>query len=280
MGNSHLASIGFPVSDRDQFARLLMSLIGKAVEDVPARNSVKHFRWTDPSGASIAFHLDSRGAIDCITPFFSPREPNRWQVTTSAPEDDACAHCGGAMCDVFDSTGEMVTRAVVQWLQFQTYRDWLSNPQKFEIEVVAFAHEASFFATSEEYHESQRHLQTRPGRPDPVGPTDKPLMFADNAFVPEGSFAAQGHMGDRATALYAGRVEASERLINGATGADFQLARIRTLPGLLDTVFDPKACKGDPVVGNIAFVRAWLVGRPNVPPPEAKRGWVAKLLGR
>jgi hypothetical protein len=74
-----------------------------------------HLRWTDPSGASVAFHLDEAGAIDCCTPFFQAPEPARWRVRTSGPHPDAgCSHCGGADCDVLDAGGELVTRATAR----------------------------------------------------------------------------------------------------------------------------------------------------------------------
>src|SRR5262249_53887728 len=153
-------------------------------------------------------------------------------------------------------------------------------PQTFELEVVAFAHDASFFATREEFEAGQREYWARPGEPDPVDPEGRPLRLAEVCFMPEGSFAPHGNLGERAVALFTGRVETSEKLVNRATGAEFLLARIETLPGPVNTVIDPAACKGVPTVGSMAMIRAWLVGRPNVPPPSAKRSWFAKLFSK
>jgi hypothetical protein len=185
------------------------------------------------------------------------------------------------MCDVLGSDGEMVTRAIVQWVEFQAYREWLTTPQKFELELVAFAEEASFFSSEEEYEAFPGSwLNSGEQKEPPASGGVKAVRFASNVFIPTGSFAPEaGPISQRASAMFAGRVEESERIVNSITSEPFHRVRVNTLPGPIDTVLDPKHCKDEPAVGEIAFIQGWLVGRPMIPPPE-KRGWFAKLLGK
>lgn len=277
--SSHFDCIGLQSPDEKSFTRILELILDKAADDTPGRKPYRHIRWTDTSGASVAFHLrDLRGCstIECVTPFFEPPcGLSRWHVKTSFPtEDPKCQHCGGIDCNILDENNETITRSAVQLLNFLPYKELFKNPQEFELEVVAFAHQAAFYANKAEFDKGQRRWWSSPGEAEPKMPDGRPMRFADNVFLPEGMFAnAEASMNERAIALFAGRVEYSQRLTNTITGAEFQHIRIETLQGALDIVLDPKASEGEPSCGKIAFIRAWLVGRPTISPPETKRGW-------
>lgn len=256
---SNLSCIGLAVEDQEQFGSLMGAIIGGAVEDLSS-TSASHPRWTDSSGASVAFHLEEQ-SIACLTPFFAATSPARWRVTTHAAVDDPeCAHCGGADCDLLDSDGGMVTRATVQWLQYQPYRAWLETTRTFELEVAAFAQGVRFYADSDAFAAAQ----AKPGEPNA-------LRYADNAFLPEGMFADAGApLSERATVRFVGRVDLVETLTNSVTSEPFVHVRVVTLPGAVDVVLDPAMVDATPEVGGLADVRAWLVGRPTEP-PTAKR---------
>jgi hypothetical protein len=261
---SNFSCIGLPVHDQASYRAMVEKLIDLAADDGPEGPAARHLRWKDPSGASVAFHLAQR-AIECVTPFFDP--PGglaTWRARTVAPTPDPdCVHCSGADCDLLDARGQLTTRACVQWLHFLPQREWLQAPQTFDLEVAAFAQAASFFATPEAYREGQASYWARPDGTQPTMPDGKPMRLADVSFMPQGLFAKDlGSVAERARVTFSGRVERSERLRNSVTGAPFHWVRVRTVPGLLDTVFDPTESAGDPSVGAIAFVQAWLVGRP------------------
>jgi hypothetical protein len=261
---SNFSAIGFPVHDQASYGALVERLIDLATDDGPAGPGARHLRWKDPSGASVAFHLVDR-SIDCVTPFFDP--PGglcAWRARTTAPTTDPdCVHCSGADCDLLDSTGELVTRACVQWLHFLPHREWLEKPQTFDLEVAAFAQSAAFFATPEAFRDGQAGYWARPDGSQPTTPDGKPMRLADVSFMPQGLFSAQlESVTARALVTFSGPIERSEPRRNTVTGAPFHQVRVRTLPGLVDTVFDPAESTGSPDVGAIAFVQAWLVGRP------------------
>jgi hypothetical protein len=269
VGN-HLACIGFDVSDREAFVSLVDTLIDAAHVDAPAAPPDRHVRWTDASGAAVAFHL--RGEhMECLTPFFAPDGGlTRWRVRTLGPAiDRECEHCGGADCDVLDERGETITRTTVQWLHSMPYVKWLSVAREFELEVAAFAEEALFVRTEAEFDTAQRELFGSPG-----------LKLARNAFLPEGMFGPDdASVTARATALFVGPVESVEQLTNSASGQPFHHVRIASLPGAVDTVLDGGILEREPAIGDLALVRAWLVGRPVEKPPKPHatlKGWLRR----
>ncbi len=275
---SHFSVIGLRVEGQDAMMRLVEAAASTAVDAVPTFPG-QHLRWTDPSGAALALHLDGQ-AIACVTPFFVAPEATRWRVRTSSAHDDhECAHCGGADCDLLDGSGEMVTRSTIQWLHFQPFRRWLAEPRGFSLRVVAFAHRAAFYDDSAAFEAGQESWW--PGVRDRKGPTGQPMGFAEECFLPEGMFGDGKDVGDAATVLFAGRVEHARTVTNTLTGLQFEHARIATLPGAVDVVFDRS--EGAPGAGKLAVVRAWLVGQPDLaPPPHAKaapRGFLRRLFG-
>jgi len=277
---SHFSSIGLAADGQDGFVRLIDQVMEGAVDDAPATPPARHVRWTDASGASVAIHADAPPEIACVTPYFVSPSPTRWRVRTHAAAlDPECAHCGGADCDVLDDAGELVTRTTAQWLHFVPYRTWLADGTRdFPLEVVAFAHQASFFATEQAFSDGQAAWFGD----EPMAATGKPMRLATESFMPTGMFAEAGAtVGERAVVLFAGRVESVARPVNALTSRSFLHARVATLPGALDVVADPAVLEGTPAVGALALVSGWLVGRPTVAPPTPPPrtgGWMRRLF--
>lgn len=274
----HLACIGLPIGTPEEFGSLVDAALAEARE-VAATAHSRHLQWIDPSGASICLHLDRRGRIDCVTPFFvAPEGLERWRVRTDGVvRDPGCRHCSGTDCDVLDDDGEMLTRTAVQWAVFAPYERWLAERRDFDLEVVAFAARAQFFATDADFEAAQAaHWD------DAEGPEAKRFRLADVSFICEGMFGTKKQgMGERATAMFCGRVE-SATVRHCARGTAFHHVRVATLPGSVDMVTAPESVEGSPSPGSIAWIHAWLVGRPVEPPPPAppRRSLWARLRQR
>jgi hypothetical protein len=275
---SNFACIGLQPDDASSLEQLLERLLEGAVEEMPRQGAIRHLRWTDASGASMAFHLENE-AVACVTPFFEPKQGlARWRVRTTAPSDDPeCAHCGGADCDVMDGEDELLTRTTVQWLHSAPYREWLMAERSFSLEVVAFAHAAEFCADAASFDAAQASFWG-----DAKAPGDKPLRLAEEAFLPEGMFAGDSAtMSARAATILTGRVQNATLAHNSLTDHEFTHVRLASLPGAIDVVCDPRALSRLPEPGDLALVHAWLVGRPTEPAPTpAQRSWLARVFGR
>lgn len=287
MSSNHFACIGLFDGDLQESLERLAPLLEQADDDVPPAPPFRHRLWTDASGAAIAVHTRA-DSVECITPWFAPEGgATRLRVrTTAVARDPECMHCSGADVDLIDERGEMVTRACVQWLHFQPWQRLLGEPRELELEVVAFANEASFFATPEEFEAAQAGWFDSDGKGTPQDPQGRPLRFAENAFVPIGMFADHAEsMTERATVMLGGRVESIEHREVEPLGSAFQQVRVRALPGPIDVLLEPGSCEGEPKVGHIAWVQAWLVGRPTAQPmavshplrPGTRRSWWARL---
>jgi hypothetical protein len=192
-----------------------------------------HLWWQDESGAAVAAHLDERGSVACVTPFFSaPAGGTRWRVRTSAPHlDPECIHCSGADCDILEPPEELATRATVQWAVFAPYRAWLSEPRTYDLEVVAFASSLWLCRTDDELEAAQASLfgEKPVATPEPA----QPLRLADRAFMPYGMFGHEGNVTQRARALLTGTVQSLARPTNRSSNSfrNELSARGSTRPG-------------------------------------------------
>jgi hypothetical protein len=267
--SGHFAAIGFDFADQASFRDGLGRVGGDAVQVAQSPGAI-HLQWLDASGASVAFHLDARSRdIACITPFFAPPEPTVWTVRSRAPLDDArCHHCGGAACDVLAADGEIVTRAGIQWLCFQPYRDWLRHTRSYPIEVVAFARSVEVFA-------DVAALAAAPSTR--VEGSDGHLTA--ESFVAVGLFQPGRDVSRSATVRATGRIHAAARLDNTGSGGWFWRIRIDTVPGALDVVASGDAVLGEPRVGAPVLIDAWLVGRPVDAPPAPRLSLWQRLRG-
>lgn len=231
----------------DDFTAMLGAASGHETRPWPGADL--HTLWRDPSGAALAFHYSDPESINCVTPFFFPETPARpWRVRTAGPaRDEECLDCSGADCDVLDAGGELVTRTAVQWLCFRPVENWEAT---WDLRVVAFAADLALYPDVESF-EASPHARMGP---DPDSPT-----WAWNCFLPIGLFGESPRLIDRATAILGGKVTASDRRRNGATGVGFTHLRIESCVGEVDVVTGDLV---DPAPGSVAFVQAWLVGVP------------------
>jgi hypothetical protein len=251
---SHFSSIGIPITDHDSFHEVISARAERA-QAMEESSGFRHLLWTDASGAALALHVDDEGTLHCVTPgFVPPGGGTTWRVTARPTLDPECRHCSGVECDVLGPAGETVTRAAVQLLAFAPHADFLATAPQVVLEVAAFASGLILCPDLQAFLAAQERLF-------PAEPGKDPMRLAETAFIPEGLLGpADRPMSERATALFAGRVVASAR--RRAEGcAEFLHLRVATLPGLTDVVADPAVVEGEPVVGHIALVQGWLVGR-------------------
>jgi len=280
---SHLSAIGFNASSQDDMEAAICKALDRAAPPAELGEwAGRHVFFRDPSGAAIAAHLDDKGHINCITPFFMPPDGGtRWKVQTRAPHPDKeCGDCGGADCDVMaGSPPDMVTRSAVQWLYYDAYAGWLRRAHSYELRVAAFASKLGLCASDEEFEAVQAAEFGGSRNPGEKIEPGKPIRLADEAFMAYGMFEYEGDLGNRACALVTGHVEQLSHPTNELTQQRFTWARVRTLGGSLDVVA-PFESEVVLTPGMLAFANVWIVGRPIEPPPPKKRPWWLKLVGQ
>ena len=125
--------------------------------------------------------------------------------------------------------------------------DYLSLPVVREVQIAAFAHTLTAYATDAEYTEAQKTT----------------YRLAAECCIPTGTFPPKDNPDAPPApyALYSGHVVRTKVLTNPATGLRFQWARIRTLGGELDVVADPATVEGTLAECGVATGTFWLTGR-------------------
>jgi len=247
----HFESIGLSLRTAEELAEFVDESWGDFVEEFRA-GEVRHLRWTDASGASLAAHVEEDDVV-CVTPFFDPPEGlTQWTVRSSGPREDAgCVHCGAADVDIL-AGGDLVTRTTVQWLHFLPYRSWLHAKRDYSLSVAAFAEQVSIFPDEDSFHRGPK-----PGLGN--------LALTVNAFLPIGMLSGARTARAATKAAFSGRIaQARER--RNTRGGSFWHLRIETLPGAVDVVAAPGAFRRPPVAGEVGLIDAWIIGRPVSPP--------------
>ena len=120
----------------------------------------------------------------------------------------------------------------------------LSLPKQFNVQLTAFAHDLTLFASEAAYNESQ-------------GSEPK---LATISFFPTGTFVGEGET-PSAHAVFTGHIADWALRRNPATQLDFYWLRVQTLGGVIDVVATPDMLENEPVAGGIAQGSFWLSGR-------------------
>lgn len=269
---SNLACLGFQAGTETEFKDSIMKVVARSRE-VHRGGGFTHNLWQDKSGAAVGLHL-KRGAIDCLTPCFLPLEDaTAWYVETQEPAiDPECLDCSGADCNLLEKSGELITRASIQFVFFRPYRNWLSKARRFKLDVAAFAEEFDLY-------DSEKDFEARHKESSWFAGSDVEFKMAPNCFLPTGMFGdlSEGGMRARARSIFAGKVVRATSRTNTLSGGAFWQLRVESLAGPIDVVH-PAKDGFNPAPGQIALIGAWLVGRPVDPPPE--RPFWARLFGR
>ncbi len=275
---SNLSTIGFTFADEATFNDAMIRLAGEADTRLGTPTG-DYAIWRSRSGAEIWFHLEadgpptaagrngsgsangaaSNGSIVGLTPFFEGENETELMLTDfwQRPEDNPFEGTitgwtgrGGNEPDSYPILFDAVDFAA---------RLDLELPMKRKVRLVAFAREIAAFDSEDSYYAAKAE-----------GPT-----FAGQAFVPIGMFAAaeKGAGGiveaggmeaasePSSQCLMTGRVAATRRLVNEATGQSFHWLGIDSLDATFDVVADPDVITGEIVVGGTVEVHALMFGR-------------------
>ena len=236
----HFDSVGFPISDRDEFGRMITDLVGRAERETAALGT--RLLWSDPSGARVAIFVNDRGSIECAKPSFHGTTTIRIDKPAEIADPDGCEFCALSSVEVLEGD-EMVYPLAFEL--DDVHRGPLTARDGHDVSITAFAEQIETWADEEAFGASQDARRPR---------------FAARSLVPSGLF----NVGDdprplRAEALITGIVRLGERKTNAWTGAAFDWCELETLAATLDVV---AASQPAPfATGQVIQGTFWLVAR-------------------
>ncbi|MEM7460835.1 MAG: hypothetical protein AAF331_15325 [Pseudomonadota bacterium] len=246
---SNYSSIGFPVTSEEELRDLVASLIDVAAV-VPAEHGT-YLLYEDPSGAAFWIQVDQHNSIAGVNPHFNGRSHRRvgLQSDVERPnsELDGAIYAWANPSSIDDlESGEY---PFVFDLPDRSLLGDIVFPQIIDVQLAAFAHEVSFFASEEEFYSHDS--------------ADGAKMAAES-FIPSGLFLsdeAPAGTPPEAKAVFTGRILDVCENMNAFTGHSFISAKTNTFGGLIDIVVDPILAPQLPKAGGIVQGSFWLSGR-------------------
>lgn len=244
---SHFSAIGLPVESQDDFVAFAQQAALTA--EVFGVRAGQYLRWASSSGAELWLHLDRRGNLVSAQPHFNGPASVRVRLTerVSQPDDTELEGSFHGWAD--PDSDELESGAypfVFSSPDFQAYSA-LAVPSVATVQIAAFAHEVTMYASEEAYYEAQQGEVT----------------FASRSFIPSGTFPLLGEKEGppQPFALFTGHVVGSGAEVNELSGSTFHWATVETLGGAYDVVLDPVLLGEVPPVGAILSGSFWLTGR-------------------
>jgi len=242
---SHFSSIGFPVSDPDEFRSLAVKALagGQSIQT----EGGSYVCWREANGAEVWVQMDEHRSNIGMTPHFSGRASMRVGLvrSISRPNDTSLDGAYYGWADPTDEDPESGTYPFV-FDSPDFFSNRVSLPALTNAQLAAFGHELQIYPDEKTFHDSQ----PKPG-------------FAAESFIPSGLFTPKGGKTDppNAHAIFTGRVVKCASMVNSFTGATFEWALVSTLGGEIDVVADPAVSRHSISAGNILSGSFWLSGR-------------------
>ncbi len=245
---SHMSSIGFPVSSREEFRDLVLKAAREG-EPIEARGG-SYVRWSPGSGVELWAQVTRSGEVVGMNPHYSGGATTRVGLTSRVVRKE---HSPDGGFYGWASPGDQDPDSgwypfVFDAPDYELHRD-LQLPAIREVQLAAFAHEIRAYRSDEEYEEARLR-------------GDRGSGLAAEAFIPSGLFKPGGEAikPPQAHAVLAGHVLEARLLRNPVTEVSFQWARVRTYGAEVDVVAAPEAIEGRLVEGGVLSGSFWLSG--------------------
>jgi hypothetical protein len=257
------STIGFPLQDQSEFADLATDLAAEA-QLIPVSGGA-YLLWASPGGEQVWLQVDADSYLVGMTPHFAGKS----QVSVSVgsilrrPGETFLDGTIRGWVNKTDANTEIGGYPIVVDVPNLATHGRLELPICVDVQVAAFAREASTFASEDAYYASQ-----------------EPGWFkslASRSYIPSGTFTPRGGATEppQAFGIFTGHILEAAAKRNRRTGAPFYWALVDTLLGTFDVLIDPELLPHPPRAGNILQGSFWFSGTFTTTAP-AKRG----LLGR
>ncbi len=240
---SNFSSIGIYAENKDELIGILDAAMSKALP-VPSRKD-SYLKYTDASGCTLWFQLDSKGNVMSVNPHFegkSRREVNIMQAIPGAEGtlDIACYAWADPNSVKDESEGAYpFLFEVPDYYSLQK----MILPHHAKIQLTAFTQEIAAYKTEQAYYDAQK---------------EEP-KYGPNFFIPSGLFVSSEKKEDmRPYALFAGKVEESNLYTNTLTEEQFCWLLVESLAGPIDVVAPPEFLNELPEKGDIISGNFWM----------------------
>ncbi|MCG8349407.1 MAG: hypothetical protein MI924_16700 [Chloroflexales bacterium] len=244
---SHFSTIGIPIQSQDE----LLALAQRVVD-----NSIGHdtehgyyLQWSSSCGAEVWLQINQNNDLIGVTPHFSGKSRVRVGLTQRVLHPDS-TELDGALYGWADPASDDPASGCYP-LVFDTpdftLHQHILLPAIVTVQVAAFAHDVSVFASAKAFAASQT----------------SEFKFASKSYIPAGTFTPDGEevKSPEAHAMFTGHILEAEMRTNQLTGQAFYWALVETLCATYDVVIDPELLDALPHVGNVLYGSFWISGR-------------------
>ena len=250
------STIGFPLQDQSEFADLATHLAAEA-QRIPVSGGA-YLLWASPGGEQVWLQVDADRNLVGMTPHFAGKSRVSVSVRSIVRRpgetflDGTIRGCMNGYLPIVVDVPNLATHGR------------LELPTCVDVQVAAFAREASTFASEAAYYASQ----------EPGWWTS----LASRSYIPSGTFTPGGGATEppQAFGIFTGHVLEAAAKRNRRTDAPFYWALVDTLGGTFDDLIDPELLPPPPHAGHILQGSFWFSGTFTTTAP-AKRGLLARL---
>ena len=209
----------------------------------------RYLRWTADCGTELWLQVDSDNDLIGMAPHFSGEASARVGLTSrvSRPNDTALDGAFHGWAAPFEGDPESGMYPFVFDSPDYCRHSELELPCIASVQVAAFAHEVSVFASVEEYDASQ----------------EGEMKFASQSFIPSGMFSPEGESTEppEAYAIFTGHILRAGKRRNEMSGLSFVWVLVESLGATFDVVIDLELMDNAPQPGGVLTGSFWLSGR-------------------
>jgi hypothetical protein len=263
---SQFSALGFDARSGEDLAALASKVAARA-ESIFVEGG-EYLRWSPASGEQLWLQLKKNGDAMGMNPHFAGKGRVRALVEGRVARDSHTPLDGTFLAWANPIAGEEGSGDYPFVFDCPDAAQHASAalPLTVDVQVAAFAQNATLHLGEREYHEAQ---------------ASQGMSFGLKAFIPSGLVSPTGEpvSPPEPHALISGLILEAEERHNAITGNAFFWALLDTLGGTYDAIIDPELLSHRPSPGNVLSGWFWLSGRIQAATTTPKRGWFGRISG-
>lgn len=247
---SNLSNIGFGINSRNDLDEIIQKAValGHITQAVP--NEGICVVYTDKSGAELWLKINEDNELTGFNPHFKAQSKLNVCLTAPIypnPNDPNTLYYHAWANPTEPNKPETGLYPFVFNVADFTPINHQILPQNVQVQLVAFAHNLTYFATEQDFENSQ----------------DTDIQLASRLFIPTGLFANNQTptASPQPLGMILGIIKSFEKRQNNLTQQTFYWLIIDTYGGEIDIVADTNLLPTDPQIGGVVQGQFWLSGQ-------------------